>query len=176
MTDDDALRFAVTSTIHKVSRDWRKLVRDAIVEHGISQACAQPLAAIARLGDGVRQGQIAEDVGIEGPSLVRLIDQLCGCGLVERRDDPADRRAKTLWLTARGRTVTRSIEGDLVHLRADILGSLSRADLHGALRVFAALSAAADAEAERPTDDKPANDRSGGGTSASSRAVRGTSS
>ena len=144
MIDDNSLRYAMTSTIHKASRDWRKLVRDAIVEHGISQACAQPLAAIARLGGGVRQGQIAEDVGIEGPSLVRLIDQLCSSGLVERREDPADRRAKTLWLTEKGQAVTRSIEADLIELRARMLRDLSSADIEATLRVFAAISAAAD--------------------------------
>lgn len=148
----------MTSTIHKVGRDWRKLVRDAIVEHGISQACAQPLAAIARLGGGVRQGQIAEDVGIEGPSLVRLIDQLCGSGLVERRDDPADRRAKTLWLTEKGRVATRSIEADLIELRAQILRELPAADIEATLRVFAAISAAADMQPDELVLDLREND------------------
>lgn len=163
--DDDALRYAVTSTLHRVTRTWHKCVREAIVKHGISQACAQPLAAIARLGDGERQGQIAEDVGIEGPSLVRLIDQLCSCGLIERRDDPVDRRAKTLWMTEMGKSVTRSIETDLVCLRADILKELPRSDLEATLRVYAALLAGAETQQVAMIEG---NEADGAATSASS--------
>ena len=158
MTEDDKLRYDVTSTLSRVTRAWNKLVREAIVKHGISPACAAPLAAIAKLGDGERQGLIAEDIGIEGPSLVRLIDQLCSCGLVERRDDPVDRRAKTLWLTEMGKSVTKSIEADLVYLRADILKDLPRADLEATLRVYAALLAGADTQQATPAGSNQADE------------------
>ena len=35
-------------------------------------------------------------------TLARLIDKLCGLGLVERRDDAKDRRANRLFLTREG--------------------------------------------------------------------------
>lgn len=138
MTEDDELRFTLTTAIHRVGRHWRKLVRDIAVQHGISEACAHPLATIGRLGDGVRQGALADEVGMEGPSLVRLLDQLCSCGLVERRDDPVDRRAKTLWLTDQGRAAVERIGRDLIGLRAEVLDGISREDLKATLRVFAA--------------------------------------
>ncbi|RYE77596.1 MAG: MarR family transcriptional regulator [Hyphomicrobiales bacterium] len=135
----DRLRFDMTSTLLRVGRQWRRLVRELMLRHGLSEACAHPLVVIARLGDGTRQVTVAEEVGIEGPSLVRLLDQLCGCGLVERRDDPVDRRAKTLWLTKLGRRTTGLIEDDLVALRRDVLGDIDAADLAATIRVFQAL-------------------------------------
>ncbi|NDW05602.1 MarR family winged helix-turn-helix transcriptional regulator [Jiella pacifica] len=141
MTQDASLQFDLTTNLLRIGRIWRKHVRAHIDAHGISEACAHPLVAIGRLGDGVRQGPVAEEVGMEGPSLVRLLDQLCECGLVERREDPADRRAKTLWLTERGRNVMASIEADLVALRAQVLDTVPREDIEATLRVFAAFKA-----------------------------------
>ncbi|TFF25060.1 MarR family transcriptional regulator [Jiella endophytica] len=138
MSTDAALHFALTTKLHRIGRIWRKLVREKVESHGISEACAHPLVTIGRLGDGVRQGAVAEEVGMEGPSLVRLLDQLCDTGHVERREDPADRRAKTLWLTKLGRAVMESIESDLVDLRARVLKDVSGEDIEAALRVFSA--------------------------------------
>lgn len=147
MDTDARLQFQLTTNFHRIGRIWRRRVRERVEAHGISEASAHPLVTIGRLGDGVRQGAVAAEVGLEGPSLVRLLDHLCECGLVERREDPADRRAKTLWLTARGHAVMASIEADLVALRSQVLGNVSRQDIEAALRVFAAF------EAFEPTPD-----------------------
>lgn len=62
-------------------------------------------------------GDLAAHVGIEGTSLVRLLDQVCEAGLVVRRDDLEDRRAKTLWLTGEGEQFTERIERTIAKLR-----------------------------------------------------------
>jgi MarR family transcriptional regulator for hemolysin len=109
-----------------------------LTEHGISEACAAPLIWIGRLGDGVRQVVVASHVGIEGPSLVRLLDQLEALGLVVRKDDPTDRRAKGLWLTEVGRDLAQRMEEVLDQLRDRVLEGVSQADLEAAVRVLAA--------------------------------------
>ncbi|MBP0613984.1 MarR family winged helix-turn-helix transcriptional regulator [Jiella mangrovi] len=151
MKRDASLQFELTSDLLRVGRVWRKLVRARIDCHEVSEACAHPLVAVGRLGDGVRQGALAEEVGMEGPSLVRLLDQLCQSGLVERREDPADRRAKTLWLTMRGRAVMESIETDLVAFRALVLKDVPLDDIKATLRVFAAFD---DFQANAAKDDQ----------------------
>jgi len=98
---------------------------------------------IVRLGDGVHQVAVANAAGLESPSLVRLLDQLCRAGLVCRSEDPLDRRAKALSLSAEGRVLAESIEGELVRLRRDILKGISQADLEASLRVIRAFEAAA---------------------------------
>ncbi|WP_043311391.1 MarR family winged helix-turn-helix transcriptional regulator [Pseudomonas sp. ML96] len=133
------LQQQVSSRLVSSGRIWRRTCQQALAHFGISEACCMPLLLIGRLGDGVRQGQLAQAVGIEGPSLVRLLDQLCQAGLIERAEDPADRRAKLLSVTAAGRTLSSELEVELRSLRSQALGHLPEADLHAALRVFSAL-------------------------------------
>ena len=106
-----------------------------------------PVLTIARAGNGMRQGVLAEELGVEGPSLVRILDQLCLGGLVERRDDPTDKRAKTLHLTAEGQALAAVIEDAVQVVRAQMLAAVGDEDLAAALRTFAAFEAALDAAA-----------------------------
>jgi MarR family transcriptional regulator for hemolysin len=95
----------------------------------LSQATAIPLVVLSRRGKCVRQGVLAEEMGIEGPSLVRLIDLLQTEGLVERREDPTDRRAKMLHLTALGEMRADEINRVLRRVRAHLLKGVSGEDL-----------------------------------------------
>lgn len=135
---NDPLPRALTAQLLLAGRQWRRLAERELVALGISEACAAPLLWTSRLGGGVRQVTLAGHVGIEGPSLVRLLDQLANSGLVERRDDPTDRRAKTIWLTPPGEALAARIEDILVELRGRVLSGVSRADLEAALRVLMA--------------------------------------
>jgi MarR family transcriptional regulator, transcriptional regulator for hemolysin len=51
--------------------------------------------------EGAKQNELAEALDIAPITLGRLIDKLASAGLVERRDDPSDRRAHRLYLTAK---------------------------------------------------------------------------
>jgi MarR family transcriptional regulator for hemolysin len=123
-----------------VQRAYRAAADKAVAQLRLSHAMAWPLLFIGRLGDGLRQGVLAEALGIEGPSLVRSLDQLMREGLVERREDAADRRAKTLHLTAAGRQVYGEIESLLLTLRSNLYRDVSDADIAACLRVFETLS------------------------------------
>src|SRR5258705_13618205 len=114
--------------IRRIGRLWRREADQALVDHGLSQATALPLVVLSRWGKSARQGVLAEEMGIEGPSLVRLIDLLQAEGLVERREDPTDRRAKMLHLTAIGETKAEEINRVLGRVRAYLLKDLSRED------------------------------------------------
>lgn len=124
------------------ARNWRKICQATLVSYGISEACAVPLLMIGRLGDGVHQVKVAQASGMESPSLVRLLDQLCSAGLVCRSEDLHDRRAKALSLTERGRELVQAVEAQLVRLRHEVLADMAPADLEAALRVLHAFEAA----------------------------------
>lgn len=127
-----------TANLLSTGRQWRRVVDLALSSHGVSEASAAPLLWIGRLGGGVRQVVLANYVGIEGPSLVRLIDQLESMNLVVRRDDPIDRRAKGLWLTAEGEVLASRMEEALDDLRGRILAKVDKADIEAAIRVLKA--------------------------------------
>ena len=137
----DPLRLQVSSGMVVAARHWRRICHAALTSYGISEACAAPLLMIVRLGDGVHQVAVAQAAGLESPSLVRLLDQLCKAGLVCRSEDPLDRRAKALSLTAEGRALAESIEAELVRLRRDVLQGIDQADLEATLRVLRAFEA-----------------------------------
>lgn len=146
----DRLRLAYTQTLLLSGRHWRRAANAVMEAHGLSDASAVPLIMIARLDGAPRQTALAEAVGIEGASLVRLLDQLCEAGLALRREDPTDRRAKVLSLTPAGMAVVARMEADLAGLRAEVFADVSTADLAASLRVFEALQAYGRTEAVPP--------------------------
>jgi MarR family transcriptional regulator, transcriptional regulator for hemolysin len=153
MPNLDALRRTVSSTLVVAARKWRRTSHGVLAAFNVSEACATPLLTASRLGSAVRQVTLADHVGIEGPSLVRLLDQLCAAGLMRRDEDPEDRRAKTVVLTEEGRAVTAKMEEELVTLRAQALKGVSRSDLEAALRVLNAFTTDAAGRAEQDAAD-----------------------
>ncbi|PWT86383.1 MAG: transcriptional regulator [Proteobacteria bacterium] len=115
--------------ITRLGRIWRRESDQALSDHGLSYATAIPLLLLARQGRSVRQGVLADELGIEGPSLVRLIDLLEVEGFVERREDPTDRRAKTLHLTASGEAKVEEINHVLRRVRAGLLKDIGSEEL-----------------------------------------------
>jgi MarR family transcriptional regulator for hemolysin len=115
--------------VARLARSWRRRADQALADHGLSQATAHPLRVLFGRGKCVRQGVLADEIGIEGPSLVRLIDLLQSEGLVERREDPTDRRAKTLHLTPEGEAKAEEINRVLRRVRAELLKDISPEDL-----------------------------------------------
>ena len=97
-------------------------------------------AVLARLeyAEGLKQSELAELLDLQPITLTRLVDRLCANGLIERRADPADRRAKRLYLTAQARPLmnrladlgesmmSRVLEGfdaaKIEHMTADLSG------------------------------------------------------
>ena len=130
-------QLALSSELVTSARAWRKTADLALSGFGISSSAALPLLMIGRLGDeGVRQVTLAHALGIEGPSLVRVLDQLCTAHLARRDEDPADGRAKIVSLTQSGRDLVGQIETRLQTLRESVLKDVSERELEIALRVM----------------------------------------
>jgi len=142
----------LTGALIRATRRYRLASDLRLRALGLSDATALPVVMLNRLGDGVRQGALAEEIGVQGPSLVRLIDQLQGMGFVERTEDPSDRRARLLNLTPAGRDHAAQAEAALDDLRADLFAGASEADLETAL---ALLGRVAEALARLESVEKP---------------------
>jgi len=147
-------RFLLTSTLLQAGRQWRGLAHNMLAAHDISEARAAALIWVRRLGGGVRQVTLASYVGIQGTSIVRLLDELSSIGLIKRRHDPEDRRANSIWLTEAGELLAERIEAALAELRDEVLGNVSDAEVKAALRVFEAINRAAMAAREQPTPER----------------------
>ncbi|MDY1034652.1 MarR family winged helix-turn-helix transcriptional regulator [Stenotrophomonas sp. CFBP8980] len=138
------LQMQLSSGLLQSGRQWQRLADTALGSHGISTACTMPLLMIGRSGGGIRQVTLAQQLGLEGPSLVRLLDKLSASGLVRRECDASDRRANLLWLTEEGQALVSELEQKLIGLRQEVFGELSMDELRAVLKVWQLLSAAVD--------------------------------
>lgn len=139
MSGNDKPLMALTQTLVHVARAYKAAADHVAADFDLSHASAWPVLMLSRLGDGARPGVVADAVGIEAPSLVRIIDQLVASNLVLRQDDPSDRRAKTLALTETGHNVAARLEKALVPFRRAMFKDTPQDDIDACLRVLTRL-------------------------------------
>jgi len=77
-------------------------------QFGITRAQWAVLARIDRC-EGLKQSELADILDLQPITLTRLLDRLCDNGLIERRADPADRRAKRLYLKPAARPLLEQL-------------------------------------------------------------------
>lgn len=112
-----------------LTRRWRQVLDSEFQAVGLTDATWRPLLHLHLLGDGVRQKDLAASIGIEGPSLVRLIDTLVIKGLIRRSEDGTDRRAKQLCLTPEGQLVVAQIREIVTLLENELLSPFSDGEI-----------------------------------------------
>ena len=122
-----------------LARRWRAVADRAVAGFGLSDATGWVLLHVGRLGDGVRQTELAGALDIQSASLVRLIDQLERTGLVERRIDSDDRRVNRVFLTSAGETTVVQIEQALRAIRQELFEGIADTDLATANTMLALL-------------------------------------
>jgi DNA-binding MarR family transcriptional regulator len=91
---------------------WRELVIGFAGQLGELRLGFTQLAALYVLADGstMTVGELAEEIGRSPSATSRLIDGLVRRRLVERQQEPEDRRQRTLRLTQRGRAILRVVD------------------------------------------------------------------
>jgi len=145
MTLSDQTLGSLTAALTYASRAYRAAADKIAADYGLSQATGLPVLVISRFGeDGVRPGVLAMALGLEASSLVRVVDCLIASRLVERHEDPVDRRAKILRLTEDGRQAAEQMDQALRPFRRKLFGSFEPADVEACLRVLSGLPAAID--------------------------------
>ena len=81
------------------------------------------VAVVEQPGRGQRQ--VAERMGVDVVNFGQMIDELEGKGLVERKIDPDDRRARKLYVTERGGALRRRLRPSLLAAQERLLAPLS---------------------------------------------------
>ena len=89
------------------SRRWRARFNDRMKAVGQTHARYKVLYWIDDSGNEIGQRDLAERMGIEEPTLARLLDALEAQGMIVRRPSPVDRRAKLVSMTERAKPVLR---------------------------------------------------------------------
>jgi MarR family transcriptional regulator for hemolysin len=139
-TNYDQTYISLATALTQATRAYRAGADKVAAGYGLSEATGLPVLLVGRFGDqGVRPGVLADALGLEPSSLVRVIDQLIASSLLVRHDDPVDRRAKILSLTAEGKKTANLMERALIPFRQQVFGAFAPADVEACLRVLAGI-------------------------------------
>ena len=132
----DSLGFLISD----VSRLMRRRFDERARLVGATRAQWRTLTTLSR-HEGVNQGALADLLEVEPITLCRMIDRLEESGLVERRRDPADRRAWQLFLTDKSKPILddlRTMADDLFEQMLRGVNTTSRDALNMSLETIRA--------------------------------------
>ncbi|MBT2249506.1 MarR family transcriptional regulator [Arthrobacter sp. BHU FT2] len=126
MTTNDPRLEELASRFREALRQSVYFVRRLDADGDLSAAQLSTLKML--LGDGVRVGEIARNLGVRVPSATEQIIKLERAGLARREPDRADSRAVRVILTPEGRAAVESANQRRNAVMADILASLTEQD------------------------------------------------
>ncbi|MFD1384579.1 MarR family transcriptional regulator [Rhodanobacter aciditrophus] len=111
--------------LSRAALSWRHAVDTYMADLGLTQSKWIAMLHLNRKGEGLTQSELAADIGIEQPSLIRTLNNLQAAGLIERRESPKDARCKTLWFTEEGHRKLNQMEQIASQGREELLKGLS---------------------------------------------------
>jgi MarR family transcriptional regulator, transcriptional regulator for hemolysin len=129
-----------------VARSYLRHLDRELGALSVTHSTALAVMLLGRMGDGVRQGTLAEALGVEPASMVPLAERMERAGLVARHTDVSDKRARLLHLTEAGRALAARAEARSAEVRAGLFGGIEEAELQVALDVLDRLQHALGAE------------------------------
>jgi MarR family transcriptional regulator for hemolysin len=133
---DIGAEFAIE--LGRVSRRWRTQLDERLKHTGLTQARWMVLLQLAALGT-VSQRELAARVGVEGPTLVRVLDRLEEQGLIARQGCDEDRRVKRIQLTDAAGPVLSEITRIATALRRELLADIPPESIETAWQVLKAI-------------------------------------
>jgi MarR family transcriptional regulator for hemolysin len=113
-------------TLNDVARLLRTYADHRASAFGITRAQWAVMARLDRQ-EGLKQSELADMLDLQPITLTRLLDRLGEGGLIERRPDPHDRRAKRLYLTPAARPLLERLGGLAEELMSTTLAGIDAA-------------------------------------------------
>lgn len=112
-----------------LSRAWRAELDRRLTSLGLSQARWLVLLHLARASGRPTQGELANSVGVENPTLARMLDGLEAQQLIERQADEQDRRVKKIALTPSAVDLIERIETIATTLRKEVFADITEQEI-----------------------------------------------
>ena len=129
------LKKQIVSQLVETSRLLRNYIDHRAKTRGTTRA---QWIVLFRLRDqeGLSQVDLADVLELQPISLVRFLDRLVEHRLVERRNDPRDRRANRLFLTPSGRQLADDLDSLRDAIATDVLQGVAAAALESSLKTL----------------------------------------
>ena len=107
--------------LFEVSLAWRNELDKRLKPLGLSQAKWRVLAHLSLSETPLKQTELAHRLGVEGPTLVGLLDRLAKDDWIVRVDQTTDRRSKAIHLTPKALVTLQTIHATADQLCAELL-------------------------------------------------------
>jgi MarR family transcriptional regulator for hemolysin len=134
------LRADLARALLLAGRRWRTRLNERLKDIGQTDARCAALVEIAGCAEGLVQRRLSLQLGIEEPTVVRLVDALEAGGWVERRTHQDDRRAKVVRLTPAARPVLDQAQGIVAELQNELFEGVDPGELAVCVRVLSQLT------------------------------------
>lgn len=128
-SNSDINRDNLVFRLSLLTRRCRQIIDNEFQDAGLTEATWRPLLHLHVLGNQSKQKDLAASVGIEGATLVRLIDTLVDKGLIQRTEDSSDRRKNLISLTEEGRSTVERLRKIIDPLQEQLLSDFSDKDI-----------------------------------------------
>ncbi len=141
-----------SNALHTTARAWRLAVDRRLKSLGLSQAGWMTIAVVARSREPLSQTDLANSLGVEGATMVAMIDRLAKAGLVVREGSDIDRRVKRVVLTEAGNRLYGRVKSEAEIFRNTLLADIPAKKLLAATELLEQLQRIAESE-QRPHGD-----------------------
>ena len=135
-SEDDDEYFRITRALVVAARRWRKIANDRIKPLNQTMARWETLYLVAYSEEELNQTELARLIGVEGPTMIRMLDALAREGLIERQQSHHDLRVTINRITEEGRRVITEIMGITNELRRDVVQGVDLEELKIANKVL----------------------------------------
>jgi MarR family transcriptional regulator for hemolysin len=122
--------------LHRCAALWRTRLDERLRPWGMTQATWRTLWVLRSAAEPHNQSSLALRLGIETPTLVRILDRMEKLGLVRRAPDSRDRRQKYIEITDKGLALAGEIESEVLGTRQELLAGMDAAELLAGITMF----------------------------------------
>ena len=113
-----------SSALYSTSKAWRQALDRRLKYLGVSQSSWMTIAVAAKAAEPLSQSELAQGLGVEGATMVAMVDRLVKAGLVVREPSSMDRRVKRVVLTAAGSSLYNKVRTEAVAVRKELLAGI----------------------------------------------------
>lgn len=121
-----------SAALHNTARAWRQGIDHELKDLGVSQAGWMAIAMVAKSAAPPSQKQLADLLGVEGPTIVAMVDRLVTAKMVVREASTLDRRVKLIRLTPAGDALYARVKVAADAFRTTVLAGLDPAAIDAA--------------------------------------------
>jgi MarR family transcriptional regulator, transcriptional regulator for hemolysin len=132
-------RFA--DVLHGTARSWRQAIDRRLKCLGLSHASWMAIAAASKARTPLSQSELADRLGVEGATMVAMMDRLAKAGFVVRQPCLHDRRINRVVLTDTGNSLCEAVEREAAAVRREMLASIDPTKLAIATELLETLQA-----------------------------------